>query len=66
MTELKNCPFCGNWVSFSFNIDLEPDGIRCAECKTELRFQRIRVMKKDQPFGEVMEQMAEVWNRRAE
>lgn len=63
MTELKPCPFCGGKVDFNYNIELEPDGIICNNCKTVLRFMRVR-HKKNDPYGVVMDRMAEIWNRR--
>lgn len=65
MKELKPCPFCGGKVWFNVNIDLEPDGIRCARCKYILRYPSIRVEKSTEPFSVVMDKMANEWNRRA-
>lgn len=65
MTELKPCPFCGGKVEFNFNIELEPDGVRCARCKYILRYPSIRVKKSTEPFSVVMDKMADKWNTRA-
>ncbi len=61
--ELKPCPFCGGKAQFMYNIDCEPDGILCRKCQYVMRFLRIHHKPKD-TFGETMEKMAEVWNRR--
>ena len=65
MTELSNCPFCGSPVRFNFNMELIPDGIMCHKCKYVLRFWDIHG-KSTTRFGELMEPMAERWNRRTE
>lgn len=62
---LEPCPFCGGKVDFSFNIELEPDGIRCGRCKFILRYPRIRITKNTEPFSVVMDKMANEWNKRA-
>ena len=64
-TELKSCPHCGMDVQYTYNIDLEPDGIMCPKCHTVMRFIRISV-KPGEQFIIAMSKMAEIWNRRAE
>ncbi len=64
MRELKPCPFCGEKVRFTYNIEFEPDGIMCATCHTVMRFIRIRA-KSGEKFEVAMNKMAEIWNRRA-
>ena len=65
MEELRPCPFCGNRsVYFTHNMDLEPDGITCRRCHIVVRFSRIRV-KGGEKFEIAMNEMADVWNRRA-
>lgn len=61
--KLKPCPFCGSEVQINFNIDFEPDGIRCDECHMIVRYPRIKP-KAREPFGACMDAMAERWNRR--
>lgn len=65
MADLKPCPFCGGKVDFNHNIAGVPDGIRCMGCRTILRYLRIK-HQNSKPFGIVMDEMAEAWNRRAE
>lgn len=64
MTDLRPCPFCGEKVSYNFNTDFEPDGIVCANCHIIVRFMRIKVIG-DMKFEDVMNRMAEIWNRRS-
>lgn len=64
--KLKPCPFCGGKVDFNYNMNLEPDGIRCMKCRYVLKYMRIRVEKSTEPYRIVMNKMATEWNRRAE
>lgn len=65
MSDLKPCPFCGGKVDFNFNMEFEPDGIRCIRCKYILRYMKIRITKSTEPFSVVMDKMANEWNTRA-
>ena len=64
MSELKPCPLCGGKVDFSYNIEMEPDGIICRQCKTVTRFLGMPTLRKHEPFGVAMDRIAERWNRR--
>lgn len=63
MDNLKRCPFCGGEPYFVYNIEMEPDGIRCSNCHIVIRFPRIKV-KGGEKFEVAMGKMAEIWNRR--
>ena len=63
MPELKDCPFCGGSVRFSYDMELIPEGIMCHRCKYVLRFWDIRG-KSTTRFEDLMKPMAERWNRR--
>lgn len=64
MTELKPCPFCGNAVRYSHNIELEPDGVCCGKCRMIVRFTSVKPIQKGEKFGDVYNRIAERWNRR--
>ena len=64
MIKLKRCPFCGEKVDFNYNIELEPDGVYCKNCKMLVRWTREQ-MKPRETFGDVCERLATRWNRRA-
>ena len=64
MEDLRPCPFCGGKPSYNFNADFEPDGIVCANCHIIVRFMRIKVIG-DMKFEDVMNRIAEIWNRRS-
>ena len=61
--KLKPCPFCGNPVWFNYNMDLEPDGVKCQACGYLLRYFGIRV-KAGEKYEIAMKKIAEAWNRR--
>lgn len=63
--ELKPCPLCGGKVDFNYNIELEPDGIFCRQCRTLTRFMGKPALKRHEPFGVAMDWIKERWNRRA-
>ena len=65
MDDLKTCPFCCGRVSFAYNAELIPYGIKCANCHFVLSFTRIK-LGRNETFGELQARMAEVWNRRAD
>lgn len=64
MTELKPCPFCGNEVQYNINIEMEPDGVYCRNCKAIIRFTRVKPIQKGETFGGVYKRIAERWNQR--
>lgn len=63
MTDLKPCPFCGGHVDYWHDIELNPVGVRCSHCKIVVR---MLSLKRGKTFGDVMGQIADQWNRRAE
>ncbi len=63
MIDLEPCPFCGSPAWFNYNMDLEPDGIRCDNCRYVIRFTRIR-QRSGEKFEMTMQRLAEAWNRR--
>lgn len=63
MTPLKPCPYCGSTkVTFVYDFDLVPHGVYCPGCKTKASWGM--EFPKKMTFGEMMEQIAERWNRR--
>ena len=65
MSDLKPCPFCGGKVSINFGADLEPVGIWCPGCHMLAKFTRIRPVGKNEKFGRYIDELTEMWNRRA-
>ena len=63
MIDLKPCPFCGRKATFNYNIEFEPNGIRCDFCHYFITYPRLSV-RKGERFEECMNRMAEMWNRR--
>ena len=61
---LKSCPFCGNKVKFAYDADFVPYGVTCSTCHMVVKFMRIG-MKKGEKFEDVMNRMADIWNRRS-
>ena len=64
MINLKPCPFCGGQAVFNYSIDLLPDGIRCSDCKYIMRFWGMPKATQTTRMIEIMEPMAERWNKR--
>ena len=64
MISLKPCPHCGGPVDFNCSIDFGPDGVRCKKCGVIVRSSLVRPMQKGETFGDVMDRIAEWWNRR--
>lgn len=64
MIKLEPCPFCGNNVSFAYDITGIPHGVVCIRCHMVVKFSRIRPPGKHEKFERVMKDIAEAWNRR--
>ena len=62
--ELKPCPFCGEEVQYNINMEMEPDGIWCKNCKALIRYTRVKPIKKGENFGDVQTRIAKRWNMR--
>ena len=60
---LKPCPFCGGKVGYAHDIEMIPYGVTCMRCHMVVRFTRIEA-KKREPFGIVMDKIANAWNQR--
>lgn len=63
MLELKPCPFCGSEVRFNHAVTGEPISVWCNRCHTLTIFSRVDT-DWTRPFGEIMDEIAEAWNRR--
>lgn len=63
MIELKKCPFCGGAVRFNYALTGEPTNVWCNRCHSLTTFYRVRTDHR-RPFGEIMDEIAEAWNRR--
>lgn len=61
MLNLKPCPFCGSEVTFNYNGELVPYGIKCTKCGYLLTYMKA---KKRRTFEDIVKQTAERWNRR--
>lgn len=64
MIELKRCPFCGGAVRFNHAPTGEPTSVWCINCHSLTTFTRVKA-DHTRPFGEIMDDIAERWNRRA-
>ena len=65
MIELKKCPFCGGAVRFNHAPTGEPTSVWCNQCHALTIFSRVDT-NHTRPFGEIMDEIVEAWNRRAE
>ena len=63
MDDLKPCPFCGSSVMFNHAPTGEPTSVWCNRCHSLTTFSRVRTDHK-RAFGEIMDEIAEAWNRR--
>ena len=63
MIELKRCPFCGGAVRFNHAPTGEPTSVWCNQCHALTIFSRVKT-DHTRPFGEIMSEIAEAWNRR--
>ena len=61
---LKPCPFCGSEVNYNYDLDMMPIGVVCFNCKTVVRYTGMRKPRPNEKMGEIMERIAERWNRR--
>ena len=64
MIELKKCPFCGGAVRFNHAPTGEPTSVWCNQCHALTIFSRVKT-DHTRPFGEIMDEIAVAWNRRA-
>lgn len=64
MEELKECPFCGNKVTYAYDLLMNPYGVVCHHCHMVVRYTRIKPAKEYEKFERVLGEIAEAWNRR--
>lgn len=63
MPELKPCPFCGHKPQFNINISGWPVAVFCWRCHAKTEWTNMEDKKTD-TAGDVMQRLAERWNRR--
>lgn len=64
--KLKPCPFCNGKVIINFTIELEPvGGVWCTRCHMLAKFTGIKPVGKNEKFGRYIDDLTELWNRRA-